>query len=321
MRKEIAPITDSDKRKASIALFCKGEPSIADWVNLTGGSYSHNSLLGFRKDWINFLEFCQLAKVNPLPAAVTTVRRHLEKLAETRKLASIKRCVATLSLIHRVHQLTDPTRHRQIRFCLQSLGNIKADDAAKTQPFRIEHLEKLQKQIGNSSRLKDIRDLLIWTLSLEALLKRSELCALEVSDIWFDGNSANINVDGQTLGLSDHASTLLNRWFMLTEISDGHLLRRIDRHENLGSESMDHSSVYRVFRRASEMLGLTGELVFSGQSARAGAALDLSKAGFNLSDIQSQGRWRSPAMPAQYAGLTGHSEEAFTKHRKKVERE
>ncbi len=282
MRKDIVPITDPEKRTASIALFCKGEPSVGDWKDLTGGSYSHNSLLGFRKDWINFLEFCQLAKVNPLPAAVTTVRRHLEKQADTRKLASIKRCVATLSLIHRVHQLTDPTRHRQIRFCLQSLSTVKADDAAKTQPFRIEHLEKLQKLIGNSSRLKDIRDLLIWTLSLEALLKRSELCSLEASDIRFDGAKAHINVDSQSLELSDEASNLLNRWFLLTEISDGHLLRRIDRHENLGSEGMDHSSVYRVFRRASDMLGLTGELVFSGQSARAGAALDLSKAGFNL---------------------------------------
>ena len=53
-------------------------------------------------------------------------------------------------------------------------------------------------------------------------------------------------------------------------------------------------------RSASDALGLTKG--FSGQSARVGGALQLAKQGMKTKDIQTFGRWSSPAMPYQYIG-------------------
>jgi hypothetical protein len=67
-------------------------------------------------------------------------------------------------------------------------------------------------------------------------------------------------------------------------------------------------------RRASDLLNLSTEHRFTGQSARVGAAKELEKQGYNLKEIQAFGRWLSPAMPAQYldkADIADHEKLRF----------
>lgn len=288
MRK-IHPISDPAEIKQSLAVFKCGEVSLDDWNTLTNGLYSRNSLLSFQNDWQVFVEYCREMKVSPLPAAVTAVRRFVEKQAISRKASSIKRYVITVSMMHRLHSLKDPTRHREVRFTLNRLYQDKADEATQANAFHYTHLLTLQEKLGASKRLKDIRDLLIWTLCFECMLKRSELAVISVNDV------------------------------SLTGITDGPLLRRINKHQQLGDAPMDHSSIYRVFRRAASELGVEGSLTFSGQSPRVGATQDLADSGLSIKEIQQQGRWKSPAMPAQYVGNKKARDEAMDKFKRKLE--
>ena len=56
--------------------------------------------------------------------------------------------------------------------------------------------------------------------------------------------------------------------------------------------------------------------LFSGQSPRVGAAKDLADSGLSVEDIQEQGRWKSPAMPALYVGEKNRHEQELAKYRK-----
>ena len=78
--------------------------------------------------------------------------------------------------------------------------------------------------------------------------------------------------------------------------------------KNLLKQPLDDSSIYRILRRASDILGLADNHHFSGNSIRVGAAQELSKQGLKVREIQDFGRWLSPAMPAQYVGYTGTAE-------------
>ncbi|OEE63003.1 integrase [Enterovibrio norvegicus FF-454] len=319
--KKIEPIANPEENKQSIMQFKAGHVDLAHWKSLTMNLYSHNSVLSFQNDWQTFVDYCKEVNVSALPAAVTAVRRFIEHRSKTRKISSIKRYVITISLLHRVHGLPDPTRHREVRFTLYRLYSEKADDAAQANAFHLSHLNALQQKLGSSDRLKDIRDLLIWTLCFEGMLKRSELAALTCHSIQKDAEGYMLVVDDQRIELSPEAGELIDHWFLVSCIADGPLLRRINKHEQLGDLPMDHSSIYRVFRRAATELGLESTLTFSGQSPRVGASVDLSDSGKSIKEIQQQGRWKSPAMPAQYVGNKQAKNEAMEQFKRKIEKD
>lgn len=318
--KKITPLSTQEDIEQSIVLFNHQNVDLATWKTVTNGQYTHNSLLSFQNDWKTVVDYCQRAKVAPLPAKVSLVREFVEHLSKTRKISSIKRYITTLSLVHRIHALDDPTRHREIRFTLNRLYAEKSGDAIQATPFHLTHLITLHEKLHTSKKLKDIRDLLIWTLTLEAMLKRCDLVRLPFNAIEKIDDQYILQLQEHTIILSLEAGILLERWFFETKISDGPLLRRINKHHQLGTNPMDHSSVYRVFRRAASVLGLEQSLTFSGQSPRVGASQDMSNAGKSIKEIQYQGRWKSPAMPAQYVGNKQASEEALSKFKRKIEK-
>ncbi|WP_407333806.1 tyrosine-type recombinase/integrase [Enterovibrio sp. 27052020O] len=319
--KKIEPIADPDMIKRSMALFKLGQVDLESWKSLTMNLYSHNSLLSFQNDWQTFVDYCKQVNVSPLPSAVTAVRRFIEHTSKTRKISSIKRYVITISLLHRVHSQPDPTRHREVRFTLNRLYSEKSDDSAQANAFHLSHLNALHQKLGSSDRLKDIRDLLIWTLCFEGMLKRSELASLTCASVQKESERYLLVVDDQRIELSPQAGELIDQWLFVSCIIDGPLLRRINKHEQLGDLPMDHSSIYRVFRRAATELGLDNTLTFSGQSPRVGASVDLSDSGKSIKEIQQQGRWKSPAMPAQYVGNKQAMNEAMDQFKRKIDKD
>lgn len=319
--KKITPLSSQDDITISLSLFKKPNVELQTWRTLVNNQYSHNSLLSFQNDWRIWVEYCINVNACPLPAEIAVIRQFIEKQSITRKASSIKRYVITQSLVHRLHSLVDPTRHREVRYTLNRLYAQKTGDATQATPFHQAHLNILHDKFSHSTILKDIRDLLIWTFSLEAMLKRSDLAALPFHALEKIENIYFLHVDEQYISLSVEASHLIDRWFVATQINSGPIFRRINKHQQLGVEPLDHSSVYRVFRRATIELGLENMLTFSAQSPRVGASRDLSNAGKSIKEIQYQGRWKSPAMPAQYVGNTQARNEALDKYKLKIEKD
>ncbi|MFD2178190.1 tyrosine-type recombinase/integrase [Veronia pacifica] len=319
--KKIKPMTNQEEITVSTETFCQPDIDLSVWQALTQNQYSHNSLLSFQNDWRTFVNHCIANRLCPLPADVTTVRDFAELTAKERKVSSVRRYTVTISLVHRCHSYKDPARHREVKFLMNRLLQEKSDQAGQATPFHLGHLEALTEKLEKSDRLKDIRDLLIWTLSFEGMLKRSELAALPFDAISTSTVPYLLNVGETPIELSNHASLMIDRWFEISGITDGPLLRRINKHQQLGEKPMDHSSIYRVFRRAADELGMGQQLTFSGQSPRVGASQDLAEAGMSIKEIQHQGRWKSPAMPAQYVGNTQARDEAMAKYKRKLEKE
>ncbi|MCW8329413.1 tyrosine-type recombinase/integrase [Photobacterium sp. SDRW27] len=315
MAKTIPPIDNDEQKTSSMVTFNRYIDSIEPWSILTHQQYAKNTLVAFKNDWNNFLAFCIENKVTPLPSTPDTVHRYIEHMSRTRKLSSLKRYVVTIGLVHRCHQLPDPCAKTEIRLAMKKQQLEKHDDYRNASPFRDEHLQRLLYRFELSVKVKDIRDMAIWAVAFEAMLKRSELANLTLDATEIHSNGLiELTVADKTIALSSVASKALQRWLVVSMINDGYIFRRIDRHSNIGEAPLDHSSIYRVFRRASDELGLPTSIIFSGQSPRVGAAKDLADSGLSISEIQDQGRWKSPAMPAQYVGNTDLHDKEIAKY-------
>jgi integrase len=305
MTKSIPAISNTERLTRSCVEFSSIMDSIECWQALTHKKYAKNTLVAFKNDWNNFILYCESHNRKVLPASVDTVHGFIELMAKKRKLSSLKRYIVTIGLVHRCHALPDPCAHTEIRLVMRKQRIDKHDDYNNARGFRDDHLQQLLTLFETSPKVKDIRDMAIWSVAFEAMLKRSELSDLTVDKLKTGSeNLIHITLGDRIISLSSVASSALKRWMNIGIIDTGYIFRRIDRHSNIGVLPLDHSSIYRVFRRASEELGLPANVIFSGQSPRVGAAKDLSDAGLSISEIQSQGRWKSPAMPAQYVGNT-----------------
>lgn len=289
------------------SLFLTPDIDIETFASCLKKKYSHNSLVSFKNDWINFVVFCQLHQVSALPASTTAIRVFIEKQAKDKKLASIKRSLISISHIHSAFEFKDPTRTSQVKVALGKIRLDKRDDSKQTEGITLDMLADLERQLSHSAELKDIRDLVIWHLMFELLLKRGELRDLTLDDVCFDelGNCL-IQLQRSFYPLSQETTVLLNNWLNASQLSEGYLFRGLDRHQNLSSSNLNDSSIYRIFRRANELLNL--DIQFSGLSARVGATKELSKCGYTVHEIQEMGRWVSPAMPNQYIGNVERSE-------------
>lgn len=304
---------DDTARKRSATLF-QIRATVEIVHELTDNQYSANSVVAMTSDWNRFATFCQQRGVSSLPASTTAVRLFLEKEAQSRKFATLRRYAVTISLFHNLHRYPDPCSHRQIRFLLQQLRLDKHGDARQANAITKQHITDLNTMMLKDDSVIAARDLAIYHLMFECVLKRSELKNLSVEQLEKVAERCVVMLGDNRYQLSVEASSALERWLALVP-SAGYCFRRIDRHGNIGDQKLDDSSIYRILRRASDRLGLDREHRFTAQSARVGAARLLQQQGYDLKDIQSFGRWLSPAMPAQYLSKSDTAEKEIARFR------
>lgn len=300
MKKMTSTLINSPNHPEFVSIFQK-EITVHQFKQATQNQYAHSSCLAMVKDWNLFIQFCLTRKVNPLPASTTAVRLFLEHEARQRKFATIRRYSITISVIHQLCALTDPTNHNHVRKVLMQLRLDKHGDNKQADTFTAAHLEQMDKALGKSKQPKEIRDLAIYHVMFECALKRGELKKLSLDHVHWHNKAAIITLNETNYALSDMGSKTLTRWLSLLNAIDGTVFRAINRHGAISDKPLDDSSIYRILRAAGGRIGLA-QLKFSGQSTRIGAVKELAKQGLKPKEIQSFGRWLSPAMPYQYLG-------------------
>lgn len=306
MKKIVRVITCKDERNQFASTF-SNPIELEDINSLTDNSYSHNSLLAMRKDWNLFTEFCQSKHVRPIPASSTAVRLFLEREAQKRKYATIKRYMVTIGLVHRVLGIADPTATQTIQTLMGRLRLEKKHDATTAKPFTLKYLKLITQRLESSTKLKDKRDLAIYYIMFECMLKRGELKVLSHQDVIGDQYAKQLSVGSATYSLSESASLFLDKWIESKAYATGPLFTAIDKHGATSNSPLDDSSIFRILRNASSKLGL--DVQFSGQSLRVGAVENLAKQGKKVREIQQLGRWQSAAMPYHYLGNKAQAEE------------
>ncbi len=152
--------------------------------------------------------------------------------------------------------------------------------------------------------LAGLRDAAIVAVASDALLRVSELEALDVGDVDLVEQTvlirdSGVDKEGALQYLGEPTVHRVRAWLGAAALTDGALFRPLYKSGRLREGRLTQRSIRRIIIRRARDAGVPGRI--SGNSLRVGGVQSLAAAGASLVEMQLAGRWRSPVMPVRYA--------------------
>ena len=274
------------------------------------GAYAPNTLRAYRADMQEFIRFCAKKPFEALPAQPETVATFLlDTLNQGIKSSTVKRKVSSISAVHRLLSLPDPTKHPEVRITQRKIYRQLGTRFDQAYPVTRPILEKMLSVCGPG--LHGLRDRALLLTAYESMRRRSELVALRIEDIeWGADNSAFILLrrsktdqagQGKWIQLSKSAGHALKVWLTAASLEFGFIFRGVRANDEV-TQSLCESRVSRIYKSLAEKTGIGAEVIrqISGHSTRVGAAQDQLLQGTSLPQIMAKGGWSKPDTVMRY---------------------
>ena len=268
------------------------------------GAYAPATIRAYKANFERFIHFCEKRNIDALPANPLDVALYISQLTRSGlKSSSIRIAIASISSIHKLNCLGDPTQHPDVKIELRRMHRTLGRSSKQAFGITAPILEKMLSATSNN--LRGIRDRALLLLAYDSLCRRSELVSLRIADIQIDGleNYAQMKVrlrksktdqelQGRWIFLTQRSTTALSLWLNQAKLKDGFLFRGINNAIDITQE-LKSSQINRIYKRLAKDAKLSKEIVnqISGHSMRVGAAQDLLKSGASMPLIMNKGRW------------------------------
>ena len=266
------------------------------------GAYAPSTIRAYKSNFEKFIEFCDDENVDALPSDRFNVARYIKHLANNKlKSASIRIAVASISAIHRLNELYDPTTHPDVKIELRRMHRNLGRESQQATGINIDLLRKM---IGTTDKsLRGIRDRALLLTAYDSMCRRSELVSLTMNDVFLNQEARTLKIKlrrsktdqdglGRWLHLSQEAQYAILSWIDASEIKNGKLFRGITRNEHV-TEDLSPSQINRIYKRIAKNSKADPSIIdhISGHSMRVGAAQDLLLSGASIPLIMQRGRW------------------------------
>ena len=287
-----------------------GAERLRAYLEAAAASLSAHTVRAHRADLGRFAAWCAERGFSPLPARASTVVAYVEAMEDERAPATVRRYVSSIAAAHKASGERSPSEHPDVQAALRGMRRRKGSRQAQVEGLTWKLRERLIGAAGGG-RAIDARNRAMLAVAYDAMLRRSELVALEVVDVTMDrGGSASLLVrrakndpegGGAVLYLHRDTVRLLGEWLKASGIGDGPLFRSVRKDGAVGGR-LDASQVPRIYRAMARRAGLTAKVVsgLSGHSPRVGAAQDMIASGVGIAAIMQAGRWKSARMVQRY---------------------
>ena len=258
--------------------------------------------------------------------SVSTISRYLASLKylHDAALASVRDVTGDYSF---ANDITNPVKAERVSMKLRAIKKrYRTRTQKQASPIRLDMVEKIVNELDDS--LRDTLYKALISFAFDTMLRCSELVRVECGQIeYFPEGGASVYIawsktdqegKGSHRYLSAYSAQLLKDWLHASGITEGLVFRSVAR-DNTILESMHKDRVARIFKKIAGRSELSSEGI-SAHSTRVGAAQDLMADGASLASLMVAGDWKSPAMPARYAGRINVKEGAMAelhKHRAK----
>lgn len=287
------------------------QENLRTYADQAAAAYSENTARAIRADTARFASWCGERNLTNLPATAETVAAFVDAMAPERAAATVQRYVASIGHLHRAAGAADPTRTEVVRLALRRLrrtyGTRQRQAAGITSDLRARLLDA-----ADPARIKGLRDRALLAVAYDTLMRRSELAALELSDLSCaaDGSGSVLvrrskgdpDGRGQVRYLAPDTLTMVRAWLSAAGVADGPLFRTLRKGGAVRQNRLDPGDIARIFKELGRAAGARQEAVqqLSGHSTRIGAAQDLVAIGVGIPQVMRDGGWRSPTMIARY---------------------
>jgi integrase len=265
------------------------------------------TLRAYKADWTHYAAWCAETGFVPVPASPKTVGAYLASLGKTHAPTTIRRRLSAIAKMHRFNDLPWNAAHRDIQEPLQGALRLHGKPVQKAAALTLEILRKLVATCDDSNRGRRDRAMLL--LGFAAALRRSELVALQVTDVAEVAGGLQLRIGrgktdqeahGAEIGLprGNHVATCpekaFREWMAVSKHKAGPLFRKISRGDTIGHAAMHPDAVRHILAQRIRMAGITnaGFDRFSAHALRVGFITEAYNKGVRDEDIMRHSRHR-----------------------------
>lgn len=246
-----------------------------------------------------------------VPSSAETVVEYLATYAPTLSMATLDRRVVAISRAHAARGYPSPTQSALVRAVRRGIKRVHGEAQRRAAPLGMADLARVLDSTGEG--VKAVRDRALLLLGFAGAFRRSELVALDRSDLEFVANGVVIYLrhsktdqvsTGRKLGIPYGSGDIcpvkaLTDWLSLLPVGDGPIFRRVDRHAHILDQRLAGEAVAQVVKDRVAAAGFD-PVHYSGHSLRAGFATSAAQAGVASWRIRQQTGHASDAMLARY---------------------
>lgn len=273
--------------------------------------YAPNTVRAYRTDFSEFILYAEKFNQCPLPANPDLIANFLLAASNSGiKNSTVLRKVGSISAIHRFANLSDPTKHPEVKLSLRKIARRLGTKFDQAYPIDKKLLEKMLAVCSDD--LRGRRNKMLLLLAYESLRRRAELVSLRVEDIEFDESArcaillrkskTDQSRSGHWIALGPTTTKSIVEWLEVSKITNGFLLRGI--RAGKVTAGFDPCLVNRIFKKLASNAGAPASVVeqISGHSTRVGCAQDMLKSGASMLQLMVKGGWSKPDTVMRYIG-------------------
>ena len=281
----------------------------------------------YRSDFDMFGTWCRARRdVEPLGVSPDTVAAYLASQASVGvRPSTLSRRLAAISYAHGLKGMASPAVHEAVRAVMRGIRRKEGAALVQKAPATAERVEAMLKAIP-ADTLAGKRDRALLLFGFAGAFRRSELVALEVSDLVFEPEGVRVMIrrskadqegQGQEVailrGTKLRPVAALSTWLAAAGIEGGPVFRAVNRHGGVGS-ALTGQSVALVVKRWADAAGLD-PAAFGGHSLRSGFLTSAADAGADVLRMMEVSRHKRVETVQGYVrrvGLfKGHAGEKF----------
>ncbi len=267
-------------------------------------SKASNTLRAYRADFKDFSAFCAKNGLKSIPTEPKILSLYLTHLSANSKFSTLKRRIASISVIHKLKGHYLDTKHPIIMENLLGIKRVKGSNQKAKKPILINDLRLIINTIDkiNQSEKRKIRDKAIILVGFSGGFRRSELVNLIYDDIEFVNEGVKIFIkrsktdqsgEGMTKAIPYFDNKLfcpvvsLKNWMNNSEIKSGKIFDISDK------------SIALIIKKYAFLSGLDPNK-YSGHSLRSGFATSTAASGAEERNIMAMTGHKTSQMVRRY---------------------
>ena len=266
-------------------------------------SKASNTLRAYKADFRDFALFCQQNGFNSMPSEPKIITLYLTHLSKSSKFSTLKRRLASISVLHKLNGHYLDTKHPIITENLLGIKRVKGTYQKSKKPILINDLKLIINAINQENNSKNkVKNKALVLIGFAGGFRRSELVSVLYEDVEFVSEGVKIFVkrsktdqsgEGMTKGIPYFSDTnycpvvSLKKWMEANDAKTGKIF------------DMSDKNVALTIKKYAAIAGLDKNK-YSGHSLRSGFATSTAELGAEERSIMTMTGHKTTQMVRRY---------------------
>tara|TARA_B100000029_G_scaffold498327_1_gene567014 strand:+ start:575 stop:1489 length:915 start_codon:yes stop_codon:yes gene_type:complete len=266
-------------------------------------SKAENTLRAYQSDFRDFSAFCLKNGLSSMPSQPKVIALYITNLSKSSKFSTLKRRIASISVIHRLKGHYIDTKHPIIMENLHGIKRSLGSRQKAKKPLLINDLKLIIKAIDKEKKTK-LRDKALILIGFAGGFRRSELVNISNEDVEFVTEGVKILIKRSKTDQSGEGIIKAIPYFENQEFCPVIALKEYIRFKDDGKKEekifdISDKSVAIIIKKYAQIAGLDSSR-YAGHSLRSGFATTAAEFGAEERNIMAMTGHKTTQMVRRY---------------------